>query len=262
MNCLSCNKDISDKIKSAKFCNQKCRYSFNKIIKVKKCVNCELDITHKPGAKYCSRKCSYEYQLDKSVKYCNNEDCGKILENKNRKAKFCTKSCKSHQTNINKKRKKIENSKNSYKKCNNPICNNNISHLKKSTKYCSMSCGKKVRRKLNIEKDIYYLFRCSISCSIKRCFSNKKIPKLLKTYDILGCAIEEFKEYIENKFEPWMTWENRGLYNGELNYGWDMDHKIPISSAETEEDIIRLSHYTNFQPLCSYTNRYIKKDNY
>lgn len=56
-----------------------------------------------------------------------------------------------------------------------------------------------------------------------------------------------------------MTWENRGLYNGELNYGWDIDHIIPLASAEKEEDIIRLNHYTNLQPLCSYTNRYIKK---
>lgn len=55
-----------------------------------------------------------------------------------------------------------------------------------------------------------------------------------------------------------MTWENRGLYNGELDYGWDLDHITPISSAKTENEIIRLNHYTNFQPLCSYTNRYIK----
>jgi hypothetical protein len=61
-------------------------------------------------------------------------------------------------------------------------------------------------------------------------------------------------------FEPWMTWENRGLYNGELNYGWDIDHRIPLASANTEEDIIRLNHFTNLQPLCSYTNRHTKKD--
>lgn len=35
----------------------------------------------------------------------------------------------------------------------------------------------------------------------------------------------------------------------------------PISSAKTEEEAIKLCHYTNFQPLCSYTNRYIKSDN-
>jgi hypothetical protein len=57
-----------------------------------------------------------------------------------------------------------------------------------------------------------------------------------------------------------MTWENRGLYNGELNYGWDIDHIIPLSSAITEDDVYKLNHHKNLQPLCSYTNRYIKKD--
>lgn len=79
-----------------------------------------------------------------------------------------------------------------------------------------------------------------------------------KTEDILGCSFEEFKSYLESKFEDWMSWENRGLFNGELNYGWDIDHIIPLNSAETEEDIIILNHYTNLQPLCSYTNRHIK----
>ena len=27
-----------------------------------------------------------------------------------------------------------------------------------------------------------------------------------------------------------------------------------------EEDIIKLNHYTNIQPLCSYINRYVKRD--
>ena len=30
----------------------------------------------------------------------------------------------------------------------------------------------------------------------------------------------------------------------------------------TEADIINLNHYTNLQPLCSYTNRNLKRDNY
>jgi len=29
---------------------------------------------------------------------------------------------------------------------------------------------------------------------------------------------------------------------------------------DTEEDIIKLNHYTNLQPLCSKINRDIKKD--
>lgn len=82
--------------------------------------------------------------------------------------------------------------------------------------------------------------------------------KKSKTNEILGCSFEEFKTYLESKFETWMNWDNHGLYNGELNYGWDIDHTIPLSSAKTEEDIIRLNHYTNLKPLCSYINRVVK----
>lgn len=57
-----------------------------------------------------------------------------------------------------------------------------------------------------------------------------------------------------------MTWNNKGLYNGKLEYGWDIDHIIPLSSAKTEEELIKLFHYTNLQPLDGYVNRYIKKD--
>jgi len=46
----------------------------------------------------------------------------------------------------------------------------------------------------------------------------------------------------------------------EPNSGWDIDHIIPISSAESEDDIIKLNHYTNLQPLCSYINRVVKRD--
>lgn len=57
-----------------------------------------------------------------------------------------------------------------------------------------------------------------------------------------------------------MSWENYGKYNGELNYGWDIDHIIPLSSANDESELIKLNHYSNLQPLCSYINRYIKSD--
>jgi hypothetical protein len=82
-----------------------------------------------------------------------------------------------------------------------------------------------------------------------------------KTEELLGCSFEELKQHLESKFEPWMNWDNRGLYNGELNYGWDIDHIIPLSSVDKEDDIIKLNHYINLQPLCSKVNRDIKKDN-
>lgn len=81
------------------------------------------------------------------------------------------------------------------------------------------------------------------------------------TCEIIGCSYSEFIQYIESKFENWMSWENHGKYNGTFNSGWDIDHIIPLSSAKTENEVINLNHYTNLQPLCSHKNRTIKRDN-
>jgi len=84
--------------------------------------------------------------------------------------------------------------------------------------------------------------------------------KSKRTSEIIGCSLDKFKKHIESQWEDWMNWENYGKYNGELKHGWDLDHIIPISSAELEEDLYRLNHYTNFQPLCSKVNRDVKKN--
>ena len=111
------------------------------------------------------------------------------------------------------------------------------------------------------ENDPLFKLITNIRNLINNSFSEMNYLKNSKTEEILGCSFKDFKIYIESKFENWMNWKNRGLYNGSLNYGWDIDHIIPISSAKTEEELLKLNHYTNLQPLCSYTNRHIKSGN-
>jgi hypothetical protein len=85
--------------------------------------------------------------------------------------------------------------------------------------------------------------------------------KSSSTQNILGCTFEELKQYLESQFEPWMNWNNMGGKNiTEPNISWEVDHIIPISSAQSEEDVVRLNHYTNLRPLCSYNNRFIKRN--
>jgi hypothetical protein len=58
-----------------------------------------------------------------------------------------------------------------------------------------------------------------------------------------------------------MNWKNHGKYkNDTFNFGWDIDHIIPLSSAKSKEELIKLHHYTNIQPLCSYVNRHLKRN--
>lgn len=110
------------------------------------------------------------------------------------------------------------------------------------------------------ENDNLYNLTVNVRNLINNSFYNEGYSKSSKTQEILGCSFIEFKEYLELKFENWMNWENKGIYNGEFNFGWDIDHIIPLSSSISVEDIVKLNHYTNLQPLCSKVNREVKRD--
>jgi hypothetical protein len=115
-----------------------------------------------------------------------------------------------------------------------------------------------------IKNDPLYKLSCNIRVLIRGSLNGKGHKKNTKTENILGCSFEEFKQYLESKFEPWMNWNNYGNWNGtptEPNIAWDIDHIIPNSKGLTEEEVIKLNHYTNLQPLCSFTNRNIKRNN-
>jgi hypothetical protein len=166
---------------------------------------------------------------------------------------------------------KNKNSKNGYRnECKN--CMN----IYRSTKFADRNeYAKKYRfenrDKINKKRKEKYnndnLFRISLSIRklVGKSFKTNGVKKNSKTRNILGCSFEEFKIHLESKFEPWMSWDNYGNPKDnkyELNKTWDIDHIIPISSASTQEEIIKLNHYTNLQPLCSYTNRFLKRDNF
>jgi hypothetical protein len=117
----------------------------------------------------------------------------------------------------------------------------------------------KYRRK-KLKNDSLYKLTSNIRTLICNNIKRQGYKKITKSTQILGCSFIEFKEYLENQFLPWMNWQNHGKYNGSEEYGWDLDHIIPISSAKTSEDIIRLNHYSNFRPLCSKINRDVKRN--
>ena len=109
------------------------------------------------------------------------------------------------------------------------------------------------------KNDPTYKIRKNLSRRM-RDFLKGKI-KSLSTISIVGITSEGLREHIERQWEPWMSWDNYGLYKIDtFNYGWDIDHIIPTSTATTEEELYKLNHYTNLKPLCSKVNRDIKKD--
>jgi len=78
--------------------------------------------------------------------------------------------------------------------------------------------------------------------------NSKKLIKNNKTFEIVGCSPKLLKEHIEKQFKEGMSWDNYGLY------GWHIDHIIPLSLAKTEEEVYKLCHYTNLQPLWAKEN--------
>ncbi len=101
----------------------------------------------------------------------------------------------------------------------------------------------RVRRYKQSKKDNpQYILIKSIRSRLYKFFKNNKLSKR-STKDLIGCSEIELKEHIESQFIDGMTWENHGFY------GWHLDHKIPLSSAKTMDELYSLCHYTNLQPL-------------
>lgn len=140
----------------------------------------------------------------------------------------------------------------------------NINEIKAYSKKVYESNKKDIQKKRHIIRknrkhiDPLYKLKENLSQLVRKSFKTKGFKKNSRTEKILGCSYDEFIKHIESKFLPWMTWDNYGLYNSTLDYGWDIDHKVPLCSAADEADIVRLNHYTNLQPLCSRINRNIK----
>lgn len=89
--------------------------------------------------------------------------------------------------------------------------------------------------------------RISEALKHKGHFKNKKFE------EYIGCTKDELKIYIEKQFKDGMNWEK--VLSGEVH----IDHIVPLSKAETEEQIYKLCHHTNLQPLWELEN--LKKNN-
>jgi len=90
-------------------------------------------------------------------------------------------------------------------------------------------------------------FKKRIRSRVNHAIRAKGCKKSSSTRDMIGCDWATLRSYIESKFLPGMSWENKGL--------WEIDHIIPLASAKTEEDVVRLCNWKNLQPLWQWDNR-------
>lgn len=111
--------------------------------------------------------------------------------------------------------------------------------------------GQRQYHNMRAKTDTLYLLKKRVRDRVRICLKRKGFKKKNHLNQYLGCTIEYLREHLESRFTEGMTWENQGK--------WHIDHIIPLSSATSEEEMYKLCHYTNLQPLWALDN--IKKSN-
>ena len=100
--------------------------------------------------------------------------------------------------------------------------------------------------KLKRKNDILFRLKQNSRNRIRKFIKSKGITINQKSFEMIGCSPLELRNHLEKQFTKGMSWDNYGK--------WHVDHIIPLNSLITEEEIYKLSYYTNLQPLWAEDN--------
>lgn len=201
------------------------------------------------------------------MKYCIL--CNKVLEIKpigRKNNKYCSLKCKRNYNlliNPEKIRKyqrdnhyKYKEKRKAYRKqwgLNNPGYQKewqkvNTDHIKQYSRIYRKKNQQTINEKDRLRRKKNPLYKMAVYLRIRtrRLVKTKGFKKKYKFEEYIGCSKVELKVYIEQKFKSGMSWENYGQ--------WHIDHIIPLVSAKTIDDLYKLCHYTNLQPLWAKEN--------
>lgn len=179
------------------------------------------------------------------------KQCGEILnknQSYNNKGCYCVECFKFwRKCNYLENKEKVKSQVKEYDKNNKDNLNNRLKRYHNTNK--GIFWRREYHRKyINEKYNNNTLFRLSrlIRTRTRDFLKNRKLTKKYKMSEYLGCDLGELKMHLEKQFTEGMSWENQGK--------WHIDHIIPLSSAQTEEDMYKLCHYTNLQPLWARDN--------
>lgn len=135
-------------------------------------------------------------------------------------------------------------------------------------KYIEISKAKSIKYRSKILNRLKERNKNDLNFRLKQRIRNR-IVKILKlnnyrkkdeTLNYLGCSVNQYKDYLQSKFELNMTWDNYGRTVD----SWNIDHIIPLSKFDLskDEEKYKAFNYTNTQPMwaslnSSKGNRYV-----
>lgn len=137
------------------------------------------------------------------------------------------------------------------KSCN--VCSTRISFKSKGDKCHACLLKKQSEHRRYKKSPLNTKIKRNITSLISQSLKLKGYKKSSKTAKLLTCTIEQFHSHIESLFDSGMTWSNWGQG---VN-SWQIDHICPCNQAQNEQELIKLQHYSNLQPLWTIDN--IKK---
>eukprot|EP00918_Siedleckia_nematoides_P069808 GHVU01152209.1.p1 GENE.GHVU01152209.1~~GHVU01152209.1.p1 ORF type:complete len:213 (+),score=29.54 GHVU01152209.1:2558-3196(+) len=108
---------------------------------------------------------------------------------------------------------------------------------------------RKQYRNERYNSDPLYKFKLNCRSRTYKAFKQKSWKKNGGTEKLLGCDYQTAMNHIESQFvddKKWMNWDNHGE--------WEIDHIIPLASANTKEEMNLLFNYKNLQPLLAEDN--------
>jgi hypothetical protein len=122
------------------------------------------------------------------------------------------------------------------------------------------------KRRNKRHHDPIFKLRESISRSVAGALKMNGASKGGKSLiDFIGYTMDELRHHIENQFENWMTWKNRGIYDpktwnddDKTTWTWQLDHIKPHSEfhyTSMEDQTFRdCWSLDNLRPLSAETN--------
>ena len=121
--------------------------------------------------------------------------------------------------------------------------------LKEKTRNYGLNNREKIntRRRKKRDEDPLVKLVDILRCRINTAFRLRDYKKTSKTCKLLGADFKTVSRHVEQQFTKGMSWE---LVGPEIH----IDHIIPLASATNEEELIKLCHYTNLQPLWAEEN--------
>ena len=210
-----------------------------------KCKICgkEKDITEFKKAKdYISHRCN-ECERIRAKEYAN-KNREKIKQYKKLYYEENKEKIKEY---INKNEEHYKQIRRKYRQNNKEKIDKYMKDYREKNKDKINEVAKKYREKRKKE-DYIFKFKTKIRALILNSFKRRNKTKSESTEKILGCSLDYFIEHL------FKTYKN--------NYGveWDekekvhIDHIIPLATVKTEEEVIKLNHYTNLQLLKAKDN--------